>query len=52
MEKQFGATYKPAPLLRRLVEAGIAGKEAGRGVYAWEAGEISGTNPVLEAYLG
>jgi len=52
MEKRFGAAYKPAPLLRRLVEAGIAGKDAGRGVYTWAAGEISGTNPVLEAYLG
>ncbi len=51
MEKQFGGAYKPAPLLRRLVEAGFGGKEAGQGVYAWEGGEIAGTNQVLEAYL-
>jgi 3-hydroxyacyl-CoA dehydrogenase len=50
-EKEFGAAYKPAPLLRRMVEAGFAGKSAGQGVYTWKGDEPAGVNPVLEAYL-
>jgi 3-hydroxybutyryl-CoA dehydrogenase len=50
-EKEFGAAYKPAALLRRLVEAGFGGKAAGRGVYAWSGDEPAGLNPVLAAYL-
>jgi len=50
-EKEFGAAYKPAPLLRRLVEAGFGGKAAGRGVYAWSGEKPAGVNPVLATYL-
>ncbi|MHC4914730.1 MAG: 3-hydroxyacyl-CoA dehydrogenase [Planctomycetota bacterium] len=50
-EKEFGAAYKPAPLLRRMVEAGFTGKSAGQGVYTWKGDEAAGVNPVLEAYL-
>jgi len=50
-EREFGAAYKPAPLLRRMLEAGFGGKEAGVGVYTWNGDEASGVNPVLEAYL-
>jgi 3-hydroxybutyryl-CoA dehydrogenase len=52
VEKEFGAAYKPAPLLRRMLEAGFGGKVSGQGVYTWKGDEASGVNPVLEAYLG
>jgi 3-hydroxybutyryl-CoA dehydrogenase len=51
VEKEFGAAYKPAPLLRRMLEAGFGGKGSGQGVYNWSGDEASGVNPVLEAYL-
>jgi 3-hydroxyacyl-CoA dehydrogenase len=51
VEKESGAAYKPAPLLRRMIEAGFGGKATGRGVYAWKGDEAAGVNPVLEAYL-
>ena len=53
LEGRFGSAYKPAPLLRRLDEAGIHGRAKGAGVYQWEAGKDApaGVNPVLEAYL-
>jgi 3-hydroxyacyl-CoA dehydrogenase len=51
-EKSFGPAYKPAPLLRRMAEAGFAGRDAGAGVYSWKDGEIAGANAVLESYLG
>ncbi len=52
IEKEFGAAYKPAPLLRRMLEAGFGGKASGQGVYTWKGDEASGVNPVLAAYLG
>ena len=54
LEGRFGAAYKPAPLLRRLAEAGLGGKAKGAGIYRWPAGQDSpaGVNPVLETYLG
>lgn len=51
MEERFGPDYKPAPLLRRLTEAGLIGGETGRGIYTWDAGEPAGINPVLNEYL-
>jgi 3-hydroxybutyryl-CoA dehydrogenase len=36
---EFGtARYKPAPLLRRLTDAGRAGRKAGRGIYEYPGG--------------
>jgi len=54
MEERFGVDYKPAPLLRRLSEAGFGGREKGRGIYTWDAakGAVAGPNSVLEEYLG
>jgi len=50
-EKQYGGAYKPAPLLRRMIEAGFGGTAAGTGIYRWQDGNTSGTNPILEEYL-
>ena len=32
-------SYRPHPLLRRLVESGDIGKKSGRGIYDWTSGE-------------
>ncbi|HEY7147709.1 MAG TPA: 3-hydroxyacyl-CoA dehydrogenase NAD-binding domain-containing protein [Streptosporangiaceae bacterium] len=40
---EFGGTrYAAAPLLRRLVAAGLTGRKAGRGVYDYSAGRAAG----------
>jgi 3-hydroxybutyryl-CoA dehydrogenase len=52
MEQEFGAAYKPAPLLRRMIEAGFDGRAGGRGIYEWSGAGPGGVNPVLKAYLG
>ena len=32
-------SYRPHPLLNRLVDAGDLGKKTGRGIYEWDTGE-------------
>lgn len=54
LEASLGAKYRPAPLLVKLIDAGLGGKAAGAGFYKWEAGsEVpAGLNPALEKFLG
>ncbi len=49
-EQEFGRAYKPAPLLRRMVEAGFGGRTAGAGAYRWQGNEMLETNAVLQEY--
>jgi len=53
LQSRFGAAYQPAPLLRRLVEAGLGGQATGAGVYSWDSAKPAptGVNPVLAEYL-
>lgn len=40
LAKEFGGTrYTPAPLLRRLTDAGLTGRKSGRGFYDYRGGE-------------
>src|SRR6202020_2973519 len=45
LHAEFGLPrYAPAPLLRRLVDAGRTGRKAGRGIYDYGAGNYGGGN--------
>jgi 3-hydroxybutyryl-CoA dehydrogenase len=33
LEDGFGSKFKPSPLLRQYVDAGLLGRKVGRGVY-------------------
>ena len=45
LHAEFGLPrYAPAPLLRRLVDAGRTGRKAGRGIYDYGAGNHGGGN--------
>jgi 3-hydroxybutyryl-CoA dehydrogenase len=35
LTEELGPQYRPCPLLRRKVEAGLLGKEAGEGFYTY-----------------
>lgn len=52
-EDEFGMGYKAASLLKRINEAGISGKDDGRGFYIWdmESGIPEKVNTVLDKYL-
>jgi 3-hydroxybutyryl-CoA dehydrogenase len=50
LEEEFGAFYKPSPLLKRLVESGQLGAKTGSGFYIWEQHKASGINPDVARY--
>jgi 3-hydroxybutyryl-CoA dehydrogenase len=50
LEGELGAAYKPAPLLKRLVQAGCYGLKNGRGFYLYEEGKPPVVNPAVARY--
>jgi 3-hydroxybutyryl-CoA dehydrogenase len=50
LEAELGAAYKPAPLLKRLVQAGCYGIKNGRGFYLYEEGKPPVVNPAVARY--
>ncbi|MGP0567006.1 MULTISPECIES: 3-hydroxyacyl-CoA dehydrogenase family protein [unclassified Nitrospina] len=49
MEREHGDRFRPAPLLTRLVEAGLFGRKTSAGFYEWQGNTIQRVNPgVLE----
>jgi 3-hydroxybutyryl-CoA dehydrogenase len=50
IEEEFGSSYKPSPLLKRLVESGQLGAKTGSGFYMWEKYKASGVNPDVARY--
>ncbi|MCF8721618.1 3-hydroxyacyl-CoA dehydrogenase family protein [Nitrospina gracilis] len=49
MQKEHGERFRPAPLLTRLVEAGMFGRKSSAGFYEWQGNLIQRVNPrVLE----
>jgi 3-hydroxybutyryl-CoA dehydrogenase len=50
LEAELGAAYKPAPLLKRLVQAGCYGMKNGKGFYLYEEGKPPAVNPAVARY--
>ena len=50
LEAELGPAYKPAPLLRRLVQAGHFGVKNGKGFYVYEEGKPLSVNPAVARY--
>jgi 3-hydroxybutyryl-CoA dehydrogenase len=50
LEAELGDAYKPAPLLKRLVQAGCYGVKNGRGFYLYEEGKPPVVNPAVARY--
>ena len=50
LEAELGSAYKPAPLLKRLVQAGCHGMKNGRGFYLYEEGKPPVVNPAVARY--
>lgn len=50
LEQEFGPFYKPAPLLRRLVDSGHFGVKNGKGFYLYEKGKPPVVNPAVARY--
>jgi 3-hydroxybutyryl-CoA dehydrogenase len=50
LEAELGSAYKPAPLLKRLVQAGCYGMKNGKGFYLYEEGKPPVVNPAVARY--
>jgi 3-hydroxybutyryl-CoA dehydrogenase len=50
LEAELGTAYKPAPLLKRLVQAGCYGLKNGKGFYLYEEGKPPVVNPAVARY--
>ncbi len=50
LEAELGPTYKAAPLLKRLVQAGYFGVKNGKGFYLYEEGKPPVVNPAVARY--
>ncbi|RMF85645.1 MAG: 3-hydroxyacyl-CoA dehydrogenase family protein [Nitrospinota bacterium] len=50
LEQEFGPFYKPAPLLKRLVDSGHLGVKNGKGFYLYEKGKPPVVNPAVARY--
>jgi 3-hydroxybutyryl-CoA dehydrogenase len=50
LEAELGAAYKPAPLRKRLVQAGCYGMKNGKGFYLYEEGKPPVVNPAVSRY--
>ncbi len=50
LQAELGDAYRPAPLLRRLVESGQLGLKSGVGFYLWEEGKATKVNPAVARY--
>ncbi|CCQ90455.1 3-hydroxybutyryl-CoA dehydrogenase [Nitrospina gracilis 3/211] len=49
MQREHGDRFRPAPLLTRMVEAGMFGRKTSAGFYEWQGNTIQRVNPgVLE----
>ena len=51
LENELGERFKPAPLLTRLVDAGLYGNKCGAGFYLWKQNKPQKVNHDLERYL-
>lgn len=51
MERELGERFRPAPLLTRLVEAGLHGRKSGAGFYEWRDNKIQRVNPRVLEFL-
>lgn len=51
LHRELGERFKPAPLLTRMVEAGLLGNKTGAGFYMWQDNKPKEVNKELSDYL-